>query len=163
MTLNSYLKTFRSVKRLNCAMSWNTWDISTTLFPVLHVFWRNNKASAVENTSWKPLPRNGIPKTLNFKMFLDALKPSSTYAFGARSKATYYSLAACYLKTFWQPWLGDLVWVKNNKLFYLNSSFPYLFPKKPYLVGRPLFCGFPQEKTKKAITFISRQQSHIDH
>ena len=31
------------------------WDISMALFPVLRVFWRNNMASAVENTSWKPL------------------------------------------------------------------------------------------------------------
>ena len=29
--------------------------------------------------------------------------PSRTCALGASSKAAYYSLAACYLKTFWQP------------------------------------------------------------
>ena len=36
MTLNAYLNRFRSVKRSNRAMSWNAWDISTALFPVLH-------------------------------------------------------------------------------------------------------------------------------
>ena len=30
-------------------------------------------------------------------------QPSRTWAFGASSKATYYSLSACSLKTFWQP------------------------------------------------------------
>ena len=43
------------MKHLSRAMLWNAWDISTALFPVLHVFWQNNMASAVENTSWKPL------------------------------------------------------------------------------------------------------------
>ena len=36
-------------------MSWNAWDILMALFPVLCVFWWNNMASTVENTSWKPL------------------------------------------------------------------------------------------------------------
>ena len=31
-------------------------------------------------------------------------RPSRTCAFGASSKAAYYSLSPCYLKTFWQPW-----------------------------------------------------------
>ena len=56
MTLNAYLNRFRSVKRSNRAMSWNAWDISTALFPVLRVFWRNNMASAVEipvENPWK--------------------------------------------------------------------------------------------------------------
>ena len=160
MTLNSYLKTFRSVKRLNCAMPWNTWDISTTLFPVLHVFWRNNKASAVENTSWKPLPRNGIPKTLNFKMFLDALKPSSTYAFGARSKATYYSLAACYLKTFWQPWLGDLVWVKNNNYSISTVLFLTCFLRSHILWAAP-FSVVSHKKKQKRQLLSSHDNNHI--
>ena len=30
-------------------------------------------------------------------------RPSRTCAFGASSKAAYYSLLTCYLKTFWQP------------------------------------------------------------
>ena len=33
-------------------------------------------------------------------------RPSRTCAFGASSKATYYSLSACYLKTFWKPFAG---------------------------------------------------------
>ena len=49
------LNWFRCVKRLNRAMSWNACDILMALFPVLRVFWLNNIASAVENTSWKPL------------------------------------------------------------------------------------------------------------
>ena len=36
-------------------MSWNAWEISMALFPVLRVFWQNNMASMVENTSWNPL------------------------------------------------------------------------------------------------------------
>ena len=31
-------------------------------------------------------------------------RPSRTCAFGASYKAAYYSLSACYLKTFWQLW-----------------------------------------------------------
>ena len=52
-------------------MSWNTWDISTALFPVLPVVWQSNKASAVEKYLLKT-PGNGISETLNFKMSLDA-------------------------------------------------------------------------------------------
>ena len=54
MTMNAYLNTFRSVKHSNRAMSWNTWDISAALFPVLHVLWPNNMVSAVKNSSWNP-------------------------------------------------------------------------------------------------------------
>ena len=74
MTLNAYSR-FRSVKRSNRAMSWNAWDIATTLFPVLRVFWRNNMVSAVGNTSWKPLETP-------FPPFASALKN-----FGTSSKA----------------------------------------------------------------------------
>ena len=49
---DAYLNRFRSVKRSNRSMSWNTWDILTALFLVLCVFWWNNMASAVENP-WK--------------------------------------------------------------------------------------------------------------
>ena len=55
MTLNAYLNRCRSVKRSNHVMSWNAWEILMALFLILHVFWRNNMASAVENTSWNPL------------------------------------------------------------------------------------------------------------
>ena len=44
------------MKRSNRARSWNAWDISTALFPVLRVFWRNSIASAVEiplENPWK--------------------------------------------------------------------------------------------------------------
>ena len=47
--LNSYSNRFRPVKCLNRREIW------TTLFPVLRAFWRNNMASSVGNTSWKPL------------------------------------------------------------------------------------------------------------
>ena len=36
-------------------------------------------------------------------------RPSRTCAFGASSKAAYYSLSACYLKPFWQPWKSCLI------------------------------------------------------
>ena len=32
-------------------------------------------------------------------------RPSRTCAFGVSSKAAYYSLSDCYLKTFWQPYI----------------------------------------------------------
>ena len=81
------------MKHSNCV--WNAWDILTALFPVLRVFWRNNMVSAVENTSWKALE---MP-------FLRLwIWPSRTCTFGAISKATYHSVSACFLKTFWQPW-----------------------------------------------------------
>ena len=31
------------MKRSNRAMSWNAWDISTPLFPVLSVFWQKKQ------------------------------------------------------------------------------------------------------------------------
>ena len=37
--------------------------------------------------------------------------PSRTCALGVSSKATYYSSSACYLKSFWQPWVKV---VRNN-------------------------------------------------
>ena len=40
LQLNAHLNRFRSMKRSNLAISWNAWDISTALFPVLHVFWQ---------------------------------------------------------------------------------------------------------------------------
>ena len=70
------------------------------LFPVFHVFWQNNMVSTVENTSWKPLERP-FSETLIFEMSLDT---SGLRNFDASSKAIDYSLSACYLKTFWQPW-----------------------------------------------------------
>ena len=48
MTLTAHLNRFRSVKRSNRLMSWNAWDISTVLFPVLRVFRQNNMASVEE-------------------------------------------------------------------------------------------------------------------
>ena len=44
-------------------------------------------------------PGNAISETLNVKMSPDA-SPSRTRTFGASSKAAYYSLSVCYLKTF---------------------------------------------------------------
>ena len=70
MTLNPYLNRFISVKHLNRAMSWNAWDISMALFPVLRVFWQNNMASAGKYLF--KTPGNAISETLNFKISLDA-------------------------------------------------------------------------------------------
>ena len=81
------------MKRLNCVMSWNTWDILTALFPVLCVFQRNKMASMVENASWKPL-EIWFPRLLISK-YPYMPRPSRTCAFGAKP--------ACHLKTFWQP------------------------------------------------------------
>ena len=44
-------------------------------------------------------PGSAISETLNFKMSLAALALKNL-CFGVSSKAAYYSLAACYLKTF---------------------------------------------------------------
>ena len=58
------------MKHANHAMLWNAWDISmANLFPVLCVFWWNNMASTVENTSWKPLemPFQNTPSTSALK------------------------------------------------------------------------------------------------
>ena len=93
MTLNTYLNRFRSVKRSNFVMSWNTWDILTALFPVLCVFQRNKMASMVENASWKPL-EIWFPRLLISK-YPYMPRPSRTCAFGANP--------ACHLKTFSQP------------------------------------------------------------
>ena len=94
MSLNAYLKSFRSVKRLRRVMSWNAWEILMVLFSVLRVFWQNNILFTVENTSWKPqemlFPRLLISKCPKMP------RPSRTCAFGGSSKATYYSqLSPC--------------------------------------------------------------------
>ena len=44
-------------------------------------------------------PGNAISETLNFKMSLDASVLKNLYLW-CSSKATYYSLSACYLKSF---------------------------------------------------------------
>jgi len=99
MTLNAYSNRFSSVKRSNRAMSWNACDISTAMFPVLCVFWWKNMAPAVENISWNPWKYH-----LRDSKFQNVPWLSRTWACGASSKTAYYSLPACYLKTFWQPW-----------------------------------------------------------
>ena len=58
MTLNAYLNSFRPVKRSNRATSWNAWDISKALLPVLRVSRRNNVASAVESSIEHPWRRD---------------------------------------------------------------------------------------------------------
>ena len=119
MTVNTYLNTFRSLKHSKCAMSWYAWDISTALFPVLHVFWRNNMASAVE-TSFEN-PRNTISETLNFQMSLDAsaLKKLCPWC---EFKATYYWLSACYLKTFWEPWIPSPLRVRLGPVWSFKAA-----------------------------------------
>ena len=60
-------------------------------------------------------------------------RPSKTCAFGASTKDAYYSLSACYWKTFWQPWKLVLkVALKKSRNFHLehfvmkNSTHPLL-------------------------------------
>ena len=76
------------MKRLNRVMSWNGWDISMTLFPVLPVFWWNNGGFCGGKYLLKT-PGKAISENLNFKMSLDA---SALYAFGVSS--ANYSLSA---------------------------------------------------------------------
>ena len=61
-------------------------------------------------------------------------RPSKTSAFGASSKATYYSLSACYLKTFWQPCIKILCKLGGGwrlvKWIYQALFFFTLEPKK---------------------------------
>ena len=85
---------------------------------------RNSMASVVENTSRKPLetrfPRLYISKCPEMPW------PSRTCAFGMSSKAAYYSLTACYLKTFWQG-PGPV------KIARWNFLSPQLLSRKPVL------------------------------
>ena len=103
MSLNAYLNRFRSVKHSNRVMLRNGWNILMALFPVLRLLWQNNMASAVENASWKPLEMPFLRLLISKSPQMPL--PWRTCVFGANSKAAYYSLSACYLKTFWQPWI----------------------------------------------------------
>ena len=96
------------MKCANHAMFWKAWDISTAFFSILHVFWQNSMVSTVESTSWKPLEK--LFRRLKISKCPYMPRPSRTCAFGASSKAAYYSLSTCFLKTFWQPWM----WKKIN-------------------------------------------------
>ena len=99
MALNVYSNRFRFVKCSNCAI-------------ILLGHFDGIVPSLVysEETTWHPrwkIPQENLWKH-HFKMSLQYMPgPSRTCAFGASSKATYYSLSACYLKTFWQPSLMD--------------------------------------------------------
>ena len=91
MTLNAYLNRFRSGKFSNSAMSWNTWDILTALFPVLQVFWQNNKASMVENSlenlckcHFRDSKFQNVPRCLGPQELIQL-------TFDVSSKAAYYS------------------------------------------------------------------------
>ena len=117
VTLNAYLNRFRSVKRSNHV--WNACDISMVLFPVLQVFWWNSIASVVVNTSWKPLEMPFL--RLLISKCPQMPQPSKTCAFGASSKAAYYSLSAYYLKTLLQPCLLKDRW--RLKVFINNNTF----------------------------------------
>ena len=51
-------------------------------------------------------------------------RPSKTCAFGASSKAAYYSLSACYWRTFWQPCLVRNINVTSHtKMFLMVCRF----------------------------------------
>ena len=70
MTLNEYLKRFRSVKCSNCVMSWNTWTFrqhcSQSWVYSDEKTWCLWWKIALEN------PGNTISRVLNLKMCLDA-------------------------------------------------------------------------------------------
>ena len=93
-----HIQRFGSVKGVNHAMSWNTWDILTTLFPVWCVFWRNNMASKVENASWNPWKCHfSDSKFQNVPSFLDPqeLVPLVRVP---KPPAIHYQPSQCYLK-----------------------------------------------------------------
>ena len=65
-------------------------------------------------------PGNAISETLNFKTSPDA-SALKNFTFGASSKAAYYSLSGCYLKTLLQPCLLKDRW--RLKVFINNNTF----------------------------------------
>ena len=104
MTLNAYSNRFRSAKRSNRAISWNTWDSLMALFQSCmycnetKITWRPQWKIPLENL-WTHHFRDCYSKCPQMP------RPSRTCAFSASSKAAYYSLSAYYLKTFWQPYI----------------------------------------------------------
>ena len=78
-------------------MSGNAWDISTRILPYSARILTKQQGLRGGKYLLKT-PGSAISETLNFKISL--LDVSRTCASGASSKAAYYSLSACYLKTF---------------------------------------------------------------
>ena len=74
-------------------------------------FRRHCSVSCVDSDEKTRSPRWKIPLENPWKCpfrdskFQNVPRLSRTWAFGASYKTAYYSLPACYLKAFWQPWL----------------------------------------------------------
>ena len=75
-------------------MTWNACDISIALFPVLQVLWRNNIASAAENTSWKPLE---MPFLRLLSLDASALASFFTWTYCLLFVGNYPSLNTVYM------------------------------------------------------------------
>ena len=101
------------MKRTNHAMLWNAWDISMAKFVPSLVCILMKQHGIHSGKYLLKTPRNAISETLNFKIPLVPL-PSRICAFTVSSKATYYSLLACYLKRFWQLWVLLTSDLKSN-------------------------------------------------
>ena len=108
MTLNPYLKrTLEPCDFVECLGHFNGMCILT-------------KPDGIHSGKYiLKTPGDAISETLNFKMS-KMPQPSRTCAFGTSSKAAFYSLSTCYLKTFWQPWpiIIILSVTCNSHLFY---------------------------------------------
>ena len=114
MTLNTYLNRFRSVKHSNHAMLWNAQKHFNSIVPSLACILAKQHIFRCGKYLLKT-PGNAIPETLS----------SRTCAFCAISRASYYSLSALYLKTFWQPW--GLVGKKWNSYEFVLVLFSFFF------------------------------------
>ena len=59
--------------RSNRTIPWNAWDISTALFPILHLVCNQTKQHGIHGGKYfLKSPGNVISETLIFKLFLDA-------------------------------------------------------------------------------------------
>ena len=131
MTLNAYLTRFRSLKRLNHAMSWNGIFLSLVCIIL-------TKQHGVRGGKYLlKTPGKAISETLKFKTFLDAL-PLKNLCLWCEFQShlhLYYSLSACYLKNFDSPeW--KLYEITPKKRFLLNPE----TSKALYFTKRKILC-----------------------
>ena len=132
-----YLNWVRSVKGLNCAMSVECLGHFSGIVP--SVAFILTKPHGI--CSGKHLLKTSGNAILVLKISKCSQMPwsSRTCAFSASTKATYYSLWACCLKTFWQPWMSFLSLLFNGKLLYCCCKNSYtveaLLSRHPLLIG----------------------------
>ena len=109
------------VSLVRCAHLFNFWYINNscvntihTHFPwsVLYVLHCSQSCVYSDETTWCPqwkmwhenLWKRNF-RDSKFQNVPRCLRLNKLVPFGASSKAAYYSLSDCYLKTCWQPWL----------------------------------------------------------